>query len=106
MEINFSIPTLNDNYRMWDDDMIAGSIHTIEYLEFLYWMRKTNFAGWYSLDIFPYREDGINATQESINWVNSLDRIIDKIGMDEIGQIIALDDTNAALAMVRKALFN
>ncbi len=96
----------NDNYRLWDDDMIAGSVHTIEYLEFLYWMRKTNFTGWYSLDIFPYREDGIKAAQESIFWVNCLDGVIDKIGMDRIGQVIALDDANAALAMVRKALFD
>ena len=95
----------NDNYRMWDDDMIAGSIHTIEYLEFLYWMRKTDFTGWYSLDIFPYREDGIKAAQESINWINCLDSIIDKIGVGEIGKIIVLDDSNAALSMIRKALF-
>lgn len=95
----------NDNYRLWDDDMIAGSIHTIEFLEFLFWMRNTGFTGWYSLDIFPYRENGIQAAQESINWVNCLDRMIDKIGMDEIRKNIACDDAIISLSMLRKAMF-
>ena len=23
---------MNDNWRLWDDDMIAGSVHTIEFI--------------------------------------------------------------------------
>jgi xylose isomerase len=95
----------NDNYRLWDDDMIAGSIHTIEFIEFLYWMRKTGFKGWYSLDIFPYREDGIDAAQESIEWVNALDNVIDKMGMEKLGELIRKDDAKASLSLLRKNIF-
>ncbi|HEY3417397.1 MAG TPA: sugar phosphate isomerase/epimerase family protein, partial [Armatimonadota bacterium] len=49
---------INDNYRSWDDDMIAGSVHTLEYLEFFYWLRRTGYDGWLTIDQFPYREDG------------------------------------------------
>ena len=28
----------NDNWRLWDDDMTVGSVHTIEMLELLYWL--------------------------------------------------------------------
>ena len=51
----------NDNWRLWDDDMTVGSVHTIETLELLYWLDRMNYTGWYALDIFPYRENGISA---------------------------------------------
>lgn len=37
---------INDNYRLWDDDMIVGSVHSLEYLEFIYWLRKTDYEGY------------------------------------------------------------
>lgn len=37
---------MNDNYRYWDDDMIVGSVHTIETLEFFYWLQRTGYDGW------------------------------------------------------------
>ena len=36
----------NDNYRSWDDDMIVGSVHWVEYVELLHWLRETGYAGW------------------------------------------------------------
>jgi sugar phosphate isomerase/epimerase len=48
----------NDNYRLWDDDMIMGSLHFVEYLELLFWLREINYRGWYSMDQYPYRENG------------------------------------------------
>ena len=48
----------NDNYTHWDDDMIVGSIHLPEYFEILYWLDKTGYDGWISMDQYPYREDG------------------------------------------------
>ena len=57
----------NDNWRLWDDDMTVGSVHTIEMLELLYWLDRLNYTGWYALDIFPYRENGIRAASESIH---------------------------------------
>ncbi len=45
----------NDNWRMWDDDMTFGSVHTIESLELIYWLDRLNYKGWYALDIFPYQ---------------------------------------------------
>lgn len=50
---------LNDNYRAWDDDMIFGSVNLIEDLELLYWLRRPGYKGWLTLDIFPYRIDGV-----------------------------------------------
>ena len=94
----------NDNWRMWDDDMAAGSVHTIELLELVYWLDRIGYSGWYALDIFPYREDGIRAATESIRWIQGLHGLLDKIGRDRIGQVIGASDAMAASEMVREAL--
>jgi xylose isomerase len=94
----------NDNWRMWDDDMAAGSVHTIELLELVYWLDRIGYSGWYALDIFPYREDGIRAATESIRWIQGLHGLLDKIGRDRIGQVVGDGDAMAASAMIREAL--
>ena len=94
----------NDNWRLWDDDMTAGSIHTIELLETLYWLDRIGYSGWYALDIFPYREDGIEAAEESIKWIQGLYRLLDTMGRETIGEIISKGDAMAASRIIREAL--
>ena len=43
---------MNDNYRLWDDDMMVGSVHFIEYLEFFYRLKRRGYDGWLSVDRF------------------------------------------------------
>lgn len=59
----------NDNFAQWDDDMIVGSIHTIEYIEMLYWLDRVGYTGWLSMDQYPYREDAVGAIGESVAWL-------------------------------------
>jgi xylose isomerase len=94
----------NDNWRMWDDDMTVGSVHTIEMLELLYWLDRMNYSGWYALDIFPYRENGIRAATESIKWIEGLHGLLDKIGREKIAQVVASGDAMSASEMLRGAL--
>ncbi len=93
----------NDNWRLWDDDMTVGSVHTIEMLELIYWLDRMNYNGWYALDIFPYRENGIRAATESIKWIQGLHGLLDKIGRDRIAEIIASGDAMEATAVIREA---
>ena len=60
---------LNDNYRDWDHDLIPGSVTVWEHIEFFYWLQKLGYDGWYSLDIFPYREDGIEAVELAVKAI-------------------------------------
>jgi len=52
---------LNDNYGDWDWDMLPGTVHFWEFLEFLSWLDKLNYEGWLALDIFPARENPVEA---------------------------------------------
>ena len=97
---------LNDNYREWDDDMAVGSVHIIEYLELLYWLERTGYHGWYSLDIFPYRDDGVGMATESIKWLKDLRRVIFHIGLDRIAEVIDSGDAVRASRIIREGMFS
>lgn len=95
---------INDNYRLWDDDMIVGSVHTLEYLEFIYWLRRTGYSGYMTLDQFPYREDGRDAVDESAKWLDALEAVIDKADMEEIASVIEKNNAVDSSRLMRKIL--
>ena len=68
----------NDNHGSWDDDMIVGSVHSVCYLETLYWLDRCDYKGWLSMDQYPYREDAADAIGESILWLRHFDRLQQK----------------------------
>ena len=92
---------INDNYRLWDDDMIVGSVHTLEYLEFIYWLRKTGYKGYITLDQFPYREDGRDAVNESAVWLDWLESLIDNADLQKIEAVLAKKDAISSSKLMR-----
>lgn len=94
----------NDNYRYWDDDMIVGSVHLVEYIEMLYWLQETGYDGWYSMDQYPYREDGAGAIDASVQFLRSLDALMDAATMDEIRGLILRGDPIEASHWLRKKI--
>jgi xylose isomerase len=93
----------NDNYTKWDDDMIVGSVHSIVYLELLYWLDRCQYNGWLSMDQYPYREDAAGAIGESIQWLVAFDAILNK-HRAEIDRVIAGGDPVATSRFLRQAM--
>ncbi|RJP69190.1 MAG: sugar phosphate isomerase/epimerase [Candidatus Abyssobacteria bacterium SURF_17] len=96
---------LNDNYRTWDDDLAVGSVHTLEFIELLYWLRNIGYDGYYSLDVFPYREEPERVVEESIEFLKAAADLVEKVGMDTIAEKIERNDTLAVQSLIRKAMF-
>ena len=96
---------LNDNYKLWDDDMMAGSIHPFELAEFLYWLEKVNYDGPLVLDMFPYREDPLGAATESIEFVKQIRNILEGLDELEIEEILKKQDSVLSMRMLRKHFF-
>ena len=94
----------NDNHSSWDDDMIVGSVRLVEYLEILYWLRATGYGGWYSMDQYPYREDGYGAIRSSILFLKKLGAILDRVGVDAVGSLLKKRDPVATSQFVRDHL--
>ncbi|MEN6534807.1 MAG: sugar phosphate isomerase/epimerase family protein [Bryobacteraceae bacterium] len=78
---------LNDNYRDWDHDMIPGSVNVWEHVEFFYWVRRLGYSGWFSIDCFPYRENGTEALERTVEICSKCIRMADRLiktGIDDL----------------------
>ncbi|HET7839252.1 MAG TPA: sugar phosphate isomerase/epimerase family protein [Rectinemataceae bacterium] len=95
----------NDNYRGWDDDMIVGSVHCAEFVELLFWLKETGYSGWYSMDQYPYREDGQGALRGSVEFLMRIDEVLDAKAMAELRALIAKGDAVESVAWLRSKLF-
>lgn len=95
---------MNDNFRHWDDDMIVGSIHTIETLEFFYWLKRTEYNGWLSIDQYPYREDSLEAVREGVNAMEAFANLIERIPAGELDSLIREGQAPQITAYLRRLL--
>ena len=93
----------NDNHGSWDDDMIVGSVHSVAYIETLYWLDRCGYAGWLSMDQYPYREDAAGAIGESVLWLTQFDAIV-QANRRKLDELVAAGDAVATSAFLRTIL--
>ncbi|MFA6948855.1 MAG: sugar phosphate isomerase/epimerase family protein [Eubacteriales bacterium] len=96
---------MNDNWRLWDDDMIAGSVHTIEYIEMFYWLRKLDYKGFISTDQYPYREDTRDAVEQTVKWMRTFERVAMSLDMNRVQGILDKNDAVGASEYLRELMF-
>ena len=94
---------VNDNFRGWDDDLMAGSVHPIELFEFFYTLRKNNWEGVWQLDQFPFREDAVAVANGAIDFLKQVDRALDKLDFDAMRAAQKNHDAVTALKLAQKA---
>ena len=78
----------NDNYRNWDWDLIPGFVNLWDLLESIYYLRKLEYDGWMTFDVFPARLDPVETMQSSLRMCLIAEKIIDRIGMESINYSI------------------
>ncbi len=96
---------MNDNYNDSDLDMIFGSIHTLEFIEMFYWLRKTGYDHFLSIDLFAYRVDPPPAIVNGIEWMKTFDGFIDKVGVEKLDELLANGDPNVTTRFFREKIF-
>jgi xylose isomerase len=97
---------LNDNYSDWDWDMNFGSVHTLVFIEMIYWLMKTNYQGRYSVDILAYRTNSADSIAENLKWLQALMGLVDQAGLQKFDEVVAACDPIVALRFLRELLFN
>lgn len=95
----------NDNTRLWDDDMIVGSIHFLEIMEMLHWLDRTGYSGWLSFDPHVMLEDTSQAVAESVAFVQGLIGVLNRIGRAAVEEAIASHQVTHIMALLRRELF-
>lgn len=97
---------VNDNWREWDDDLAAGSIHLIETLEVMLALREIGWSEPLLLDQFPFREDPVVAARESIRTIRQLDALVDRIDREALADARSRQDALAAQRLVLDLLLS
>jgi len=95
----------NDARGFFDDDLMAGTVHIWDTIEFLYYLEQVGYAGWYGFDIFPYREDLKRCVELSIRNIRDLRAIALKIDPKELQRRQASGDALASQEYLRDLLF-
>lgn len=93
----------NDNHVTTDDDMIVGTVHSVCYLEMLYWLDRCGYDGWLSMDQYPYREDAAGAIGESILWLRQFSAILE-VRREDIDQLVLRQDAVGTSQFLREVL--
>lgn len=96
---------LCDNYREWDDDLTVGALHVVETLEFLHTVDALGWDAPLKLDLFPYREDPVQAVKDSLNTIDLLRERARRLPLDELAAARANHDALAAQRIVQRVLF-
>ncbi|HEY3344146.1 MAG TPA: sugar phosphate isomerase/epimerase family protein [Anaerolineaceae bacterium] len=96
---------MNDNYGDSDGDMYFGSVHLLTFVELFYWLKKTNYQGWHSVDIFPYRTNPAGTVLESVRWMESINGLVEKAGMQKLDELVACGEPLENSRFFRELLF-
>jgi xylose isomerase len=97
---------VNDNFRGWDDDMVVGSVHLLETLEFFYTLQDSGWTGVWQLDQFPFREDSAAAARAGIEVMQTFWRALQLIERAGLRAAQDAQDALAAQRIVRRALLS
>ncbi len=96
----------NDARGYFDDDLMGGTVHIWDTIEFLYYMEQIGYDDWYGFDIFPYREDLKRCAEMCIKNVRDLRKIALKIDPKELKRRQASGDATGSQEYLRDLLFS
>jgi len=94
----------NDNWKLFDDDVIVGTVNLWDTLEALFWLDEWGYDGWYGLDLFPYREAPEKAIEESIRNLYFGFELLERVPREELRQAFVTSDAIAISQMMRRML--
>ncbi len=83
---------INDNDGRWDWDYFCGTKHFLEYVEFLYYLKKYGYNDYLTSDTSPTRWDIKGTFEANSRMSNKIWKLLDRIDMDEFQGLIAGGD--------------
>jgi xylose isomerase len=83
---------INDNDGRWDWDYFCGTKHFLEYVEFLYYLKKYGYNDYLTSDTSPTRWDIKGTFEANSRMSNKIWKLLDRIDMQEFQELIARGD--------------
>ncbi len=97
---------INDNDGKWDWDYFCGTKHFLEYVEFLYYLKKYDYNDYLTSDTSPTRWD-IRGTFEANSRIsNKIWDLLGQIDIDEFNELIAGSDYLQTWKFIESQIFS
>jgi xylose isomerase len=96
---------INDNDGKWDWDYFCGTKHYLEYVEFLYYLKKYNYSDWLTSDTSPTRWDILGTFEANARLTTKILALLDKIDFKELLKRAGTPDYLATWKYIERELF-
>lgn len=97
---------INDNDGRWDWDYFCGTKHFLEYVEFLYYLKKYRYKGYLTSDTSPTRWD-IKGTFEANSRIsNKIWKKLDEVDGGKIARLMAKGDYLETWRFIETSIFS
>jgi len=94
----------NDNWKLFDDDIIVGTVNLWETVEAMFWLQEFGYDGWYGLDLFPYREPPEQVVSECVKNLHFCLELIDRVSREELLECFQTSDAVKISQLMRQML--
>ena len=78
---------VNDNYRNWDWDLIAGAVNLWDLVEFIWTAQHYGYDDWWTFDVFPARMDPDVCFAVSARMLQAMFAMADRIDPQELQRL-------------------
>jgi xylose isomerase len=79
---------VNDNDRLWDWDMLPGTVNFWDLIEAMFYLDRLNWTGWLSYDVVTRNGGMVESMTAAIDLVESAICLLDKVGRDQLQTFI------------------
>jgi xylose isomerase len=80
----------NDNTGEGGDwDMISGSVHFWDWLEFLYTLERLGYEGWFSADIQPKDFGPVRGYRANVVMIQRMTAFLHRVGVEQVAALMA-----------------
>lgn len=96
---------VNDNDGKWDWDYFCGTKHYLEYVEFLYYLKRYGYSDYLTSDTSPTRWDIKGTFEANSRLSNKIWRLLIRLDEDEFSRRMVEGDYLATWKFIETAIF-
>ena len=97
---------INDNDGRWDWDYFCGTKHFLEYVEFLYYLKKYDYRDYFTSDTSPTRWDIRGTFEANSRLTLKIWQLLDEVDGGRIAELMARGDYLETWKFIENHLFS
>lgn len=97
---------VNDNDGKWDWDYFCGTRHFLEYVEFLYYLKKYQYEDYFTSDTSPTRWDIKGTFEANSRLTNSIWNLLDTIDLKALENLMKKTDYLETWKFIERNIFS